>query len=65
MRKTNEDNKIVDEDLVYTIAEEYVNTGLDIIKEIVEENGFYDEEQIIYHFIELLDDEYEQLGFGD
>ena len=65
LRKTNEENKVVDDDLVYQIAEEYVNTGLDIIKGLVPDIDSYDEEEIIYHFIELIDNEYEKLGFEE
>ena len=64
LRKTGEENNIVNDDTVYLIAEEYVNTGLEIIQGLIPDVSNYDEEEIIYHFIELLDIEYDKLGFG-
>lgn len=35
LRKTNEENRISDIDLVYGVAEEYANAGFEIIEEIL------------------------------
>ncbi len=61
LRKTNEENKISDKDVVYTIAEEYANTGFRIMEDFVPDCNNYKEEDLVFSLIERLDEIYEDI----
>lgn len=61
LRKTNEENKISENDVVYTIAEEFANTGFAVIEELVPDWNKYNEEELVFQLIEMLDEKIESL----
>ena len=59
--KTNQENLITDDKVVYEIIEEYVNTGLKVIDEMVDDTGEYDKEEFSLELLSMLDDEYDRI----
>lgn len=56
LRKNGQENQIVDNNVVYNIAEEYANTGFEIMKEMVTDFSKYDEEDFEFELIEMMDE---------
>lgn len=56
LRKNGQENQIVDNNVVYNIAEEYANTGFEIIKEMIPDFSKYDEEDFEFELIEMMDE---------
>ena len=56
LRKTGQENLITDTNVVYGIAEEYANTGFEIIKQMIPDFSKYDEEAFVFELIEIMDD---------
>ena len=61
LRKTDEEDRIRDTDLVYGIAEEYANTGFGIIEKLVPDFLKYNEEELVFQLIEMLDVKMEEI----
>lgn len=61
LRKTDEEDRIRDTDLVYGIAEEYANTGFGIIEKLVPDFSKYNEEELVFQLIEMLDEKMEEI----
>jgi hypothetical protein len=55
--KENKESSITNTDVVFEIAEGYVNTGFSILANMVPDFSKYDEEALIYEIIEKLDEE--------
>lgn len=62
LRKTDEENKISDTDLVYGIAEEYANAGFEIIEEMIPDFSKYNEEEFVFKLIEMMDEKVEDIS---
>lgn len=62
LRKTNEENKISETDVVYTIAEEYANTGFEVLESLVPDWNKYNEEELVFKLIEILDEKFEEIN---
>lgn len=62
LRRTNEENRISDTGLVYGIAEEYANAGLEIIEEMVPDFSKYNEEEFVFKLIEMMDEKVEEIN---
>lgn len=56
LRKSGQENQITDTDIVYGIAEEYANTGFEIIKQMIPDFNKYDEEEFEFALIEMMDE---------
>lgn len=56
LRKSGQENQITDTNVVYGIAEEYANTGFEIIKQMIPDFGKYDEEEFMFALIEMMDE---------
>ncbi len=61
LRKTNQENMIDNKEVVYKIAEEYVNTGFLVLQELVPDFTDFDEDTFVYQLIDMLDDEYDAI----
>lgn len=59
--RAGRESEITDTDVVYGIAEGYVNTGFSLLENMIPDFNKYDEEAFIYEIIEKLDKEMEQL----
>lgn len=62
LRKTDEENKISDTDLVYGIVEEYANAGFEIIEEMIPDFSKYNEEEFVFQLIEMMDEKVEDIS---
>lgn len=56
LRKSGQENQITDTNVVYGIAEEYANTGFEIIKQMIPNFDKYDEEEFDFALIEMMDE---------
>ncbi|MGN1090098.1 MAG: hypothetical protein ACI4Q6_06810 [Huintestinicola sp.] len=56
LRKSGQENQITDTNVVYGIAEEYANTGFEIIKQMIPNFDKYDEEEFMFAMIEMMDE---------
>lgn len=56
LRKNGLENQITDTNVVYGIAEEYANTGFEIIKQMIPDFNKYDEEEFEFALIEMMDE---------
>ena len=56
LRKSGQENQITDTNVVYGIAEEYANTGFEIIKQMIPDFNKYDEEEFMFALIEMMDE---------
>ena len=56
LRKSGQENQITDTNVVYGIAEEYANTGFEIIKQMIPDFDKYDEEEFMFALIEMMDE---------
>lgn len=56
LRKNGQENQITDTNVVYGIAEEYANTGFEIIKQMIPDFKKYDEEEFMFALIEMMDE---------
>lgn len=56
LRKSGQENQITDTNVVYGIAEEYANTGFEIIKQMIPDFDKYDEEEFDFALIEMMDE---------
>lgn len=56
LRKSGQENQITDTNVVYGIAEEYANTGFEIIKQMIPDFDKYDEEEFEFALIEMMDE---------
>ena len=56
LRKEGRENLITDTNVVYGIAEEYANTGFEIIKQMIPDFNKYDEEEFMLALIEIMDE---------
>lgn len=56
LRKNGQENKITDTNVVYSIAEEYANTGFEMIKQMIPDFSKYDEEEFEFALIEMMDE---------
>lgn len=61
LRKDGQENKITDDTLVNKIITEYVNTGLNIIDEMIPDPALYDSELVSYELLSIVSEEYERL----
>lgn len=55
LRKEKQENLITDTNIVYGIAEEYANTGFEVIKSMIPDFSKYDEEEYEFTLIEIMD----------
>lgn len=55
LRKEKKENLIIDTNIVYGIAEEYANTGFEVIKSMIPDFSKYDEEEYEFTLIEIMD----------
>lgn len=55
LRKEGRENLITDTNVVYGIAEEYANTGFDVIKQMIPDINKYDEEEFLFALIDVMD----------
>lgn len=65
LRKDGQENKITDDSLVNRIITEYVNTGLNIIDEMIPDPAFYDPELVSYELLSIVSEEYDRLFPGE
>jgi hypothetical protein len=63
LRKTNEEEKITDKEMLFKVAEEYANTGFQIIQNDWMKND-QDAEERALTLLNILDDKYDEL-FGE
>lgn len=56
LRKNGQENQITDTNVVYGIAEEYANTGLEIIKQMIPDFSRFDEEEFEFALIDIMDE---------
>lgn len=55
LRKDKQENLITDTNIVYGIAEEYANTGFEVIKSMIPNFDKYDKEEFEFSLIEIMD----------
>ena len=65
IRKTGQENRISDEGVANKIITEYVNTGLNIIDEMIPEPSLYVPEFVSYELLSIVSDEYDRLFPGE
>lgn len=58
LRRTNEEEKIGDKDAAFRIAQEYANTGFQVIRGWVETRGKKDEDALIWELISDLEEKF-------
>lgn len=56
LRKSGQENQITDTNVVYSIAEEYANTGFEVINQVIPDFNKYDEEEFMFALIEMMDE---------
>lgn len=61
LRKSNQENKINDKDIVFGIAEGYANTGFKVMREMIPDFDNYDEELFTAMLIKKMDDKYAEI----
>lgn len=61
LRKEGKENLITDRDLVYKIIEEYANTGIHIIDELIPSVSEYDADLVTYEMLDRISEEYNKL----
>lgn len=61
LRKDNTENLITDTNIVYTIAEEYANTGFEVIKTLIPDFSKYNEDDFVFSLIDLIDETYDSI----
>ncbi len=65
LRKEGKENQITDKKTVYTIAEEYANTGFNRIKELVPDFSKYTHENLVDKLVEIMNEKYQQIKEED